>query len=206
MAAIRNGIAVDTTFGMSPQSGLPHNNRTGDLDVFAALFMMKKQSLSVDEMAKILGSQSGLAGVSGTTGDVRDIDEGCVQGDARCRLALDVMIRAVRHYIGAFYVALGGLDILTFTGGIGEYGPDIRERICRGLEILGLELDVDRNRTASGQACLSTPDSKVQVWMFPADEERVVARAAADLLKQGGVRIKLHPRLAERRLKRSSGK
>jgi acetate kinase len=182
MAAIRNGIAVDTSFGMSPQSGLPHNNRTGDLDVFAALFMMKKKSLGVDEMAKILGSQSGLAGVSGTTGDVRDIDDGCVRGDARCRLALDIMIRAVRHYIGAFYVVLGGLDVLTFTGGIGENGADIRERICRGLDILGLTLDVDRNRTASGEACLSTPDSKVQVWMFPADEERIVARAALEVL------------------------
>jgi acetate kinase len=184
MAAIRNGVAVDTTFGMSPQSGLPHNNRTGDLDVFAVLYMMKKKSLSIDEMAGILGSQSGLAGISGTSGDVRDIDEGCARSDAQCRLALDVMIRAVRHYIGAFYVALGGLDVLTFTGGIGENGADIRERICRGLDILGLTLDVDRNRTASGEACLSQPDSKVQVWMFPADEERIVARAALEVLSR----------------------
>ncbi len=184
MAAIRNGVAVDTTFGMSPQSGLPHNNRTGDLDVFAALFMMKKKSLSVDEMAKILGSQSGLAGISGTTGDVRDIDQGCACGDARCRLALDVLIRAVRHYMGAFYVALGGLDVVTFTGGIGENGADLRERICDGLDILGLQLDVDVNRKASGEARLSTPDSKVQVWMFPADEERILARAAHEVLTQ----------------------
>jgi acetate kinase len=184
MAAIRNGVAVDTTFGMSPQSGLPHNNRTGDLDVFAALFMMKKKSLSVDEMAKILGSQSGLAGISCTSGDVRDIEEGIARGDIRCRLALDVLVRAVRHYIGAFYVALGGLDVLTFTGGIGENGTQIRERICEGLDILGLKLDVACNRIASGEALLSTPESKVQVWMFPADEERVVARAAHEVLTQ----------------------
>lgn len=184
MAAVRNGVAVDTTFGMSPQSGLPHNNRTGDLDVFAVLYMMKKKSLSIDETAKILGSQSGLAGISGTTGDVRDLDAGCACGDARCRLALDVMIRAVRHYIGAFYVVLGGLDVLTFTGGIGENGRDIREKICEGLDILGLKLDLEGNRTASGEACLSTPDSKVQVWMFPADEERIVARAAHEVLSK----------------------
>jgi acetate kinase len=182
MAAIRNGVAIDTSFGMSPQSGLPHNNRTGDLDVFAALYVMKKKSLSIDQMAKILGSQSGLAGISGTTGDVRDIDCGCATGDERCKLALDVMIRAVRHYIGAFYVDLGGLDVLTFTGGIGENGANIRERVCDGLGILGLKLDRERNRTLTGEARLSADDSKVQVWMFPADEERVVARAAADLL------------------------
>ena len=184
MAAIRNGVAVDTTFGMSPQSGLPHNNRTGDLDVFAALYVMKKKNLSVDEMAKILGSQSGLAGISCTTGDVRDIEEGIARGDDRCCLARDVLVRAVRHYIGAFYVVLGGLDVLTFTGGIGENGTGIRERICDGLDILGLRLDVARNRTASGEALLSTPESKVQVWMFPADEERVVARAAHEVLSK----------------------
>jgi acetate kinase len=184
LAAIRNGVAVDTSFGMSPQSGLPHNNRTGDLDVYAALFMMKKKSLSVDEMAKILGSQSGLAGISCTTGDVRDIEEGIARGDHRCQLALDVLVRAVRHYIGAFYVSLGGLDVFTFTGGIGENGTSIRERICDGLEILGLKLDVARNRMASGEALLSAPESKVQVWMFPADEERILARAAHEVLSQ----------------------
>jgi acetate kinase len=184
MAAIRNGIAVDTSFGMSPQSGLPHNNRTGDLDVFAVLYMMKKEGLSVDEMARVLGSESGLAGVSGTSGDVRDIDQGCACGDARCRLALEVLIHAVRHYVGAFYVALGGLDVLTFTGGIGENGTDIRERICRGLDILGVRMDTEHNRTASGEALLSSADSKVQIWMFPADEERIVARAAHEVLTQ----------------------
>jgi len=184
MAAIRNGVAIDTSFGMSPQSGLPHNNRTGDLDVFAVLYMMKKKSLSIDEMAKILGSESGLAGVSGTSGDVRDIDCGCAKSDARCQLALDVLIRAVRNYLGSFFVALGGLDVLTFTGGIGENGVEIRERICCGLEILGVRLDVDRNRTESGEALLSTADSKVQVWMFPADEERIVARAALEVLSK----------------------
>ena len=184
MAAIRNGVAIDTSFGMSPQSGLPHNNRTGDLDVFAVLYMMKKKSLSIDEMARILGSQSGLAGVSGTSGDVRDIDAGCAKGDARCRLALDVMIRAVRNYIGSFFVSLGGLDVLTFTGGIGENGADIRERICSGLDILGIQLNGNRNRAATGEALLSTPNSKVQVWMFPADEERIVASAALEVLSR----------------------
>jgi acetate kinase len=189
MAAVRNGVAIDTTFGISPQSGLPHNNRTGDLDVFAALHVMKKTGMTVDEMAKILGSQSGLAGVSGTSGDVRDLNEGAARGDARCRLALDVMIRAVRRYIGAFFVMLGGLDVLTFSGGIGENDPEIREKVCAGLDILGLKLDAKKNQTASGEALLSTPDSKVQVWMVPADEERIVARAALEVLTSREVHV-----------------
>ncbi len=94
------------------------------------------------------------------------------------------MVRAVRHYIGAFYIDLGGLDVLTFTGGIGENGVAIRESVCKGLELIGVKLDVERNRTLKGEALLSAADSKVQVWMFPADEERIVARAAADLLKR----------------------
>ena len=153
MAAIRNGIAVDTTFGMSPQSGLPHNNRTGDLDVFAALFMMKKKSLSIDEMARILGSQSGLAGVSCNLPGMCAISMREFPGATRAaELAIDVMVRAVRHYIGAFYVALGGLDIFTFTGGIGENGTDIRERFCCGLDMIGLKVVIERNRTATGEA------------------------------------------------------
>ncbi len=184
MAAIRNGTAIDTTFGISPQSGLPHNNRTGDLDVFAALYMMKKQSLSVGEMARILGSESGLAGLSGGSGDVRDLEEAAAKGDERARLALAVFVRAIRNYTGSFYVALGGLDVLSFSGGIGENSVYIREEVCRGLDILGVELDSGRNRSAVGETNLSAVNSKVQVFVFPADEESVVARAARDLLLQ----------------------
>ena len=106
LAAIRWGVAVDTSFGISPQSGLPHNNRTGDLDVFAALFAMKKLGTGVDEMATVLSNGSGLAGISGTSGDMRDLEDGAAAGNARCRLAIDVFVRAIRHYIGAFLVEL----------------------------------------------------------------------------------------------------
>jgi len=177
MAAIRDGVAVDTTFGISAQSGLPHNNRTGDLDVFAVLFMMNKLSLSVDEVVEILSSKSGLAGISGGSGDMRDLQDAAAGGDARARLALDVLVRSIRHYIGAFFVELGGLDVLTFSGGIGENSPDIRLGVCAGLSGLGIELDEELNAKARGEARISAAGSRVAIHIVPADEERVVARA-----------------------------
>jgi acetate kinase len=182
MAAVRNGVAVDTSFGMSPQSGLPHNNRTGDLDVFAALFVMKRQGLSVDEMAHALATRSGLAGISGTSGDVRDLEEGIAKGDARCRLALDVFVESIRRYLGAFLVKLGGLDVLTFSGGIGENSAAVRQGVCQGLEAFGIRLDAERNARATGDAVISVEGSAVTVAIVPADEERIVARATAELI------------------------
>jgi acetate kinase len=184
MAAIRDGVAIDTSFGISAQSGLPHNNRTGDVDVFAVLFMMHKLGLSIDETVEILSSKSGLAGISGGTGDVRDMQAAADAGDHRSRLALDVLIRSIRHYIGAFYVDLGGLDILTFSGGIGENSPEIRAGVCAGLAMIGVQLDEERNRKARGEARVSAGNSLVAVHIVPADEERVVARATAMALKK----------------------
>jgi acetate kinase len=184
MAAIRNGVAIDTSFGISPQSGLPHNNRTGDLDVFAALFMMKKLAFGYDGMARILGSKSGLAGLGGGSGDVRDLEEAAAKGDHRADLALKVFVRAIRNYIGSFYVTLGGLDVLTFSGGIGENSVLVREEVCKGLDILGIRFDSEKNKSVRGEANLTAVNSKVQVVVIPADEESVVARAAMELLRK----------------------
>jgi acetate kinase len=182
VAAIRDGVAIDTSFGMSPQSGLPQNNRCGDLDVFAALFVMKKRGLDPDEMARVLATESGLAGISGLSGDIRDLDAAAAAGHARARLALDVFVRAVRHYVGAFLVELGGVDVLTFSGGIGENSPAIRAGVCAGLGELGLALDNDLNQAARGEARISSIASRVPVLIVPADEERIVARAAAQVV------------------------
>lgn len=184
IAAIRDGVAIDTSFGISPQSGLPQNNRAGDLDVFAVLFMMKKLGLSVDEMATILGSKSGLAGISGTSGDVRDLREGAAAGNQRAKLALDVFVRAIRHYVGAFLLELGGLDVLTFSGGIGENNPDLRSAVCEGLSGFGIELDPDANAAARKQAVISSANSAVKVVVLPADEEIIVARATAAVINK----------------------
>ena len=154
LAAIRSGVAVDCSFGMSPQSGLPHNNRTGDIDVFAVFQVMKQKGYGVDEVAEILATRSGLAGVSGGSGDVRDLSEAAAAGDARARLALDVFVDAIRRYIGAFLVRLGGVDVLTFSGGIGENSPEIRAAVCAGLSAFGLEMDAGANAGASGEAAI----------------------------------------------------
>src|SRR5580658_1837310 len=182
LAAIRNGVAVDCSFGISPQSGIPHNNRTGDVDGVAVLYAMKRLNLGVDEMAAIMSSKSGLAGLSGGTGDMRDIEAGIAAGDQRSQLALDVFVHAIRNYIGAFLVELGGIDVLTFSGGIGENGASVRAAVCTGLEFLGIELDPLKNAAARNEALISADISKVAIYIVPADEERIVARAAAQVV------------------------
>ena len=183
VAAIRGGVAVDTSFGMSPQSGLPQNNRTGDIDAFAVLYVMKRLELGVDEMARLLANESGLAGISGSSGDVRDLASAAAAGDPRAQLAIDVFVRAVRHYLGAFLVELGGADVLTFSGGIGENSAAIREAVCAGLADLGIELDKGRNLAVCGEGKISAGASRTTVMVIPADEERIVARAAAELVQ-----------------------
>jgi acetate kinase len=176
VAAFHNGVAVDTSFGASPQSGLPQNNRVGDMDVFAVLHMMKKLKLDPDQMATLLGSQSGLAGISGGSGDIRDLTQAAAQGDARSQLALDVFVRAIRHYIGAFLLPLGGIDVLTFSGGIGENSAEIRAAVLKDMAPFGVELDEDKNRSIQGEGAISTEGSAVKVLVVPANEEIVVAR------------------------------
>ena len=187
LAAFRDGVAVDTSFGTSPQSGLPQNNRVGDIDAFAVLYMMKKLGVDADEMARILGSQSGLAGISGGSGDIRDLDEAAAAGDKRARLALDVFVRAIRHYVGAFMLELGGLDVITFSGGIGENSAEIRSAVCRNLAAFGVELDEDMNRAARTAGTISGEGSRVKVLIIPADEEIIVARETVGVVERARV-------------------
>jgi acetate kinase len=186
VAGIRDGVAVETSFGLSPQSGVPQNNRVGDIDAFAVLFVMKQLGLDPDAMAAVLGTTSGLKGLSGGSGDVRDLEEAAAAGDTRARLALDVFVHAVRHHIGACLVALGGVDVLTFSGGIGEHSAAVRAAVCAGLEEFGIVLDPALNAKAAGEARLSSSSSRVAIFVVPADEERIVARATAQLLAATG--------------------
>ena len=184
IAAFRDGVTVDTSFGTSPQSGLPQNNRVGDIDAFAVLYMMKKLNLGPDEMARILGSESGLAGISGTSGDMRDLDEAAAAGSHRARLALDVYVRAIRRYLGAFMLELDGVDVISFSGGIGENSWETRAAVCRNLAAFEIEIDEAVNRTARTAQVISSRTSAVKVLIIPADEESIVARDTVSVVEQ----------------------
>jgi len=184
LCAIRNGQSVANSLGMSPQSGLPHNNRVGDFDPFALPVVLRRTGKSLAEVLDMLACQGGLLGLSGVSGDVRDIEAAAEQGNVRARLALDVFVAGVRHYLGAYLVELGGADAIVFTGGIGENRPTIRAAVCVGLEWAGIVLDPQTNQTARGEARVSAAQSRTQVWLVPTNEELIVARQAKELLSR----------------------
>ncbi len=176
LCAIRSGKSVSTSMGMSPQSGLPHNNRVGDFDPFALPVIMKATGQTLDEVLGQLANRSGLLGLSGVSGDMRDIEEAASTGNAQAKLALDVFVSEVRRFLGGLWVELGGLDCLVFTGGIGENGVEIRQAVCQDLAEMGIELDDSANGGAEGESCISSAASKTQVWVIPTNEELIVAR------------------------------
>jgi acetate kinase len=179
MCAIDSGRSVDTTMGFSPQSGLENATRHGDLDVFAVLYMMERRGWSTDEVRRQLSKTGGLAGLSGVPGgDVRDLETAAAGGSRDAALALDVFTYQVRKTIGAYAAAMGGLDAVAFTGGIGENSARLRERCCEGLEFLGLRIDSERNASGSGDRVVSAADSRVAVLALATNEELIVARRA----------------------------
>jgi acetate kinase len=177
VTGIRDGVAVGTSMGLSPQSGLPQNNRVGDLDSAAVPFVMKTLGLSLAEVEKQMTKDAGLLGLSGVGNDLRDIRAAAQQGNARAQLALDVFVHSTRHWIGAYLLELGGCDALVFTAGIGENNPDLRAAICAQLGDLGIQLDPAKNdalRGAEGE--ISAAGSRTKIFVIPANEELVVAR------------------------------
>lgn len=184
ITGILNGVSVGNSLGMSPQSGLPHNNRVGDLDSFAIPFAMRALGISLEEAERQLNKESGLKGLSGLSNDIRDIRAAAAQGNAKARLALDVFIASARHYIGAYFAQLNGLDALVFTAGIGENNPDLREAICANLDQLGISLDPARNNETRAQEAVISPEgARVKVMVIPTNEELVVAREVKRLLE-----------------------
>lgn len=181
LCAIAEGKSVANTLGMSPQTGLPHNNRVGDFDVFALPVLLRETGRTLEQLLDDLANKSGLLGLSGYN-DLRDIEAGAEKGEARARLALDVFVGAVRHYLGAYLLLLGGADAIVFTGGIGENSKRMREAICANLAWFGIRLDLAKNENASGEAAIHAADSRVQLWIMPTNEEIVVARQAKELL------------------------
>ncbi len=186
ICAIRDGQSVDTTMGFSPQSGLENASRHGDLDPFAVLFLMERLDMSTVEMRQHLVAEGGLAGLSGIAGgDVRDIEKAAENGNVKARLALDTFAYQVRKTIGAYCAAMGGLDVLSFTGGIGENSASFRKLACEGLAFLGIELDDTRNEAAGSDRIISPDDSPVTCVLLSAQEELVVGRETYQLLAAG---------------------
>ncbi len=183
LCAARDGKSVATSMGMSPQSGLPQNNRVGDFDPFALPLLMQATGKPLEGVLNDLAEQSGLLGLSGLSGDIRDLEQAAAEGHDRARLALDVYVESIRHYLGGMLVALGGVDALVFTGGIGENSPAIREGVCRELEELGIALDASGNTSGKGERRLDGETSRTQIWVVPTKEELVVARQVQQLLK-----------------------
>jgi acetate kinase len=168
--------------GMSPQSGLPQNNRAGDFDCYAVRLLMRRTGKSMDEVLVDLDSRSGLLGLSGISGDVRDLEEAAKRGQVRAKLALEVYTTAIRHFLGAYLVELGGCDLIAFTGGIGENSASIRSAVCAGLEAFQIVLDQEANETAKGEVPIHAGHSRTAIWIVPTNEELIVARQIKELL------------------------
>jgi acetate kinase len=182
LGAIKAGKSVANSLGMSPQTGLPHNNRVGDFDVFALPAIMRATKKTLEQVLDDLANRSGLEGLSGKSNDLRDVELAALAGDANSKLALEVFVAAVRHYLGSYLLLLGGADAIVFTGGIGENSNTMREAICRDLDWFGIHLDAAKNKTAKGEARIDAPNTRVQVWIMPTNEELIVARQTAEKL------------------------
>ena len=184
VCGIRSGVSIGASMGLSPQGGLPQNNRVGDLDTMAIPLVLGELGLSMEEALRQLTKESGLLGLSGVSNDCRDIHAAADQGNPQARRALEVFVHSIRHWLGAFAFQMGGLDAVVFTAGIGENDARLRAAVCTGLEGFGLRLDPMANARLSGpEACISAADSAVKVLVIPTNEELVVARETKRLLE-----------------------
>ncbi len=185
VCAIKGGKSVETSMGLTPLGGIPMGSRSGDLDPSILLYLMKKEQLSPDEMENMLNKQAGVYGISGISVDFRDIETEALSGGEKAILALDVYHYLTASYIVKCAVAMGGIDVLTFTAGVGEKGPISRKAICEQLEFLGVKIDDEKNKIRGEEAELSAPESKVKIYTIPTNEELMIARETLKLVDMG---------------------
>ncbi|HPH19382.1 MAG TPA: acetate kinase, partial [Haliscomenobacter sp.] len=179
LAAVKNGKSLDTSMGFTPTSGLPMGTRSGDLDPGVAWYLMQHEQFSPDQFSHLINHESGLLGISETSADMRELIQ-CQGTDARAAEAIELFCYQTKKWIGSYAAVLGGLDTLIFSGGIGEHEPEIRRRICEGLEFLGIEWDEPKN--VQNEAIVSTPQSKVCVRVIKTNEELMIARMVCESL------------------------
>ena len=182
ITAVDGGKSVDTSMGLTPLAGLPMGTRSGDIDPAILEFIAGKEGKSVEEITTILNKKSGVSGLSGVSSDFRDLDAGMKDGNDRCRLALDVFCYSVKKYIGAYAAAMGGLDAIAFTAGIGENNPYVRRVSTMDLSFMGIDIDETKNEIRGEEQKISTDASKVQVWVVPTNEELAIARETVELV------------------------
>lgn len=184
ITAVEFGKSVDTSMGLTPTEGLMMGTRVGDVDPGALTFIMKKHNLSADDLQKIINKESGMLGISGVSSDMREIDTAIREGNERAKLGLEMYKQRIIKYIGAYAAEMGGVDIIVFTGGVGENQADVRADVCRPLGFIGVQLDEALNaKTRGTETVISTPESKVAVVVVPTDEELMIARDTAALVK-----------------------
>ena len=183
MSAVLNGKCQDTTMGLTPLAGVPMGTRSGDIDAAVVQFLCNKYGYSVDECLNILNKKSGMLAISGVSSDFRDLEDGAKKGNEDCALAREKFCYEVAKYVGAYAAALKGLDVLTFTAGVGENDVNVRAAVCEYLGFMGVEIDPELNAKRGKEMLISTPNSKVQVWVVPTNEELMIAQDTADLVK-----------------------
>ena len=183
MSAVLNGKCQDTTMGLTPLAGVPMGTRSGDIDAAVVQFLCNKYGYSVDECLNILNKKSGMLAISGISSDFRDLEDGAKKGNEDCALAREKFCYEVAKYVGAYAAALKGLDVLTFTAGVGENDINVRASVCEYLSFMGVEIDPELNAKRGKEMLISTPNSKVQVWVVPTNEELMIAQDTADLVK-----------------------
>ena len=183
MSAVKDGKCMDTTMGLSPLAGVPMGTRSGDIDACVVQFICNKYNMSVDDCLTMLNKKSGVLALSnGLSSDFRDLESGAAEGNEACQLALEKFYYEVAKYVGAYAAALNGIDVLTFTAGVGENGSATRQGVCDYLEFMGVKLDPEKNKIRGKEMLISTPDSKVQVWVIPTNEELMIAQDTAELV------------------------
>ena len=184
VSAVDHGKCIDTSMGLTPLEGLMMGTRTGDLDASVVLAIMKKEGKTPDEMQDLLNKKSGLLGISGLGSDMRDVENGVKEGNERAKLALDMYNYRIKKYIGAYAAAMGGVDTIVFTAGVGEHQWDVRYNALKDLEFLGIEVDYDKNKANFGEEeIISTPNSRVKVVVVPTDEELLIASDTLALIQ-----------------------
>ena len=183
VAAIKDGKVMDTSMGLTPLAGVMMGSRSGDIDASAVTYIMDKLGLKPQEMADFLNKKSGVLGITGISSDMRDVEEAANNGNERAQLALKMYAYRIKKYIGGYAAAMGGVDAIVWTAGVGENQISMREAACEGLEFLGIKIDPAKNNTRGKEAEISTDDSRVKVWVVPTDEEIVIARDTMDLVQ-----------------------